>query len=193
MTRSIDCKNLACPLPVIQVKEAYEKLTDDGILDVELNSYSSIENVKRFAKNQGVFCKVKSKTKEMTVLTLVKGYNCELEDAKKDRSFYALIIGSLISAFLASTCCLAPLLFLIFGVSMGSLSFLQVFAPYHLYFSLFSLLIIAYLWYDYFKRTKERLVCATPLCKNYKLYLGIGTLFVVVLITYPYWANYILE
>lgn len=193
MTNSIDCKNLACPLPVLQVKEAYEKLLDDDILDVELNSYSSIENVKRFAKSQGIFCKVKSKTKEMTVLTLVKGYDCELEEIKKDRSFYTLIAGSIISAILASTCCLAPLLFLIFGVSMGSLSFLQVFAPYHVYFSLVAILIIAYLWFDYFRRTKERLVCATQLCKNYKLYLSLGTLFVAILITYPYWANYILE
>ena len=133
MNHAIDCKNLACPMPVIQVKEAYEKLADDDLLDVELNSYSSIENVKRFAKKQGIFCHVTSKTKEMTVLRLVKGYKGALDETKKDRSFYALFIGSLISALLASTCCLAPLLFLIFGVSMGSLSFLQIFAPYNMY------------------------------------------------------------
>jgi len=193
MTNAIDCKNLACPMPIIKVKEAYEKLEDDGILNVELNSYSSIENVKRFAKTQGIFCDVKSKNKEMTVLTLVKGYNCELDETRKDRSFYFLITSSLISAVLASTCCLAPLLFLIFGVGMGSFSFLQIFAPYHLYFSLFALIIIIYLWYDYVKRKKEKMVCATPLCRNYKLYLNLGTLFVAILVTYPYWVNYILE
>jgi len=193
MLLSIDCKNLACPEPVIKTKEAYEKLLDDGMLDVALNSYSSIENVKRFAKSQGIYVKVKDKTKESTILTLVKGYACELEQEQKDKSFFALIIGSIISAILASTCCLAPLLFLIFGVSMSSLSFLQVFAPYQPYFIAFATLVILYLWYDYFKRTKNQLVCATPLCKNYKLYLNIGTIVVAILITYPYWINYILE
>ena len=193
MLINIDCKNLACPEPVIKTKEAYEKLLDDGMLDVELNSYASIENVKRFAKSQGIYLKVKEKTKESTILTLVKGYKCDLEQKNKDKSFFALIIGSIISAILASTCCLAPLLFLIFGVSMSSLSFLQVLAPFQAYFVAFATIVIIYLWYDYFKRVKNQLVCSTPLCKNYKLYLNIGTVVVGILITYPYWINYILE
>lgn len=191
MIQTIDCKNLACPEPVIKTKEAYEKLLDNGVLDVELNSYSSIENVKRFAKSQGIYVKEKTKTKESTILTLVKGY--EYEQEKKDKSFFALIISSIISAILASTCCLAPLLFLIFGVSMSSLSFLQIFAPYQIYFTVFAATLIVYLWYDYFQRTKIQLVCATPLCKNYKLYVGIGTVLVSILTTYPYWINYVLE
>ena len=193
MTKSITCTNMACPLPVIQTKEAYESLPHDGILDVELNSYASIENVKRFAKSQNIFLKVKSKSKELTVLTLVKGYECEIEQKKSDKSFFALIIGSIISALLAGSCCLAPLLFLIFGVSMSSLSFLQIFAPFQLYFSIFALLVVSYLWYNYFQRVKNQFVCATSLCKNYKLYLSIGTFFVLLFSTYPYWVNYILE
>ncbi len=190
---TVDCKNLDCPRPVLLAKEAYENLPDDGILDVELNSYSSIENIKRFAKSQGIYLKEKSSNKEITILTLVKGYTCEIETQKKDKSFIVLIIGSIISAAIASSCCLAPLLFLIFGVSMSSLSFLQIFAPYHDYFSLFSLVLILYLWFDYFKSRKEKLVCETWLSKNYKILLGIGSIFVTILITYPYWVNYILE
>ena len=117
----------------------------------------------------------------------------ELEQKKRDKSFFALIVSSIISAILASTCCLAPLLFLIFGVSMSSLSFLQIFAPYQIYFSLFAGVVILYLWYDYFKKSKTQLVCSTKLCKNYKLYLSIGTILVSLLTTYPYWINYLLE
>ena len=192
MIKKIDCKNLACPEPVLRTKEAWESLDNNAILDIELNSISSIENVKRFAKSQGIYYQVKTKTKGLTVISLVKGYECELE-TKEDKKFYTIIFGSIISAILASTCCLAPLLFLLFGVSMGSLTFLQVFAPYHTYFSLFALSLILYLWFDYFKKRKNTLVCATPLCKNYKLYLILGSFFVLVMITYPYWAGYILE
>ena len=192
MIQKIDCKNLPCPEPVLRTKEAWESLSEDGILDIELNSLSSVENVKRFAKSQGIYFKIKSKTKELTVISLVKGYECKLEE-KEDKKFYTIIFGSIISAILASTCCLAPLLFLLFGVSMGSLTFLQIFAPYHTYFSIIAFCLIAYLWYDYFKKRKDKMVCATPLCKNYKLYLILGSLFVTIMMTYPYWAVFILE
>lgn len=112
---------------------------------------------------------------------------------KNNKSFYTLIIGSLVSAFFAGTCCLAPFLFLVFGVSMSSLSFLSVFAPYQTYFSFIAVAIMLYLWLDYYKKSKNQFVCSTSLCKNYKLYLILGTIFILVFITYPFWANYILE
>ncbi len=112
---------------------------------------------------------------------------------KENKSFYTLIAGAFFSAILASSCCLAPLLFLIFGVSMGSLSFLQFFAPFKVYFIILSVLVVLYLWYDYFKIKKKSTSCSGSLCKNYKLYLTIGTFFVSVLLTYPYWVNYLLE
>lgn len=192
MIIKVDCKNLACPMPVLKTKEAWEELGNEGILDIELNSLSSVENIKRFAKNQGIYYQVKTKTKELTVISLVKGYECELEN-NNDKKFYTVIVGSLISAILASSCCLAPLLFLLFGVSMGSLTFLQIFAPYKIYFALLAILLMIYLWYDYAKKRKNVLLCSTPLCKNYKIYLLLGTFFVGFMISYPYWIGYVLE
>jgi hypothetical protein len=94
---------------------------------------------------------------------------------------------------LASSCCLAPLLFLVFGVSVGSLSFLQIFAPYHTYFSIFAISVVAYLWINYFRKVRNQITCSAKLCKNYKLYLSEGTFFVLLLTTYPYWAIYLLD
>ena len=189
----LDCKNLDCPKPVIQTKEAYEELADNDFLDIELNSFSSVENVKRFAKKQGIYFEIKPKKDGITLITLIKGYECGLETPANNKSFVAIIIGSIVSALLASTCCLAPFLFLVFGVSMSSLSFLQFFAPYSIYFTIFSVILIIYLWYDYLKHRKEKLVCETWLSKNYKTLLNIGTVFVLIFITYPYWVNYLLE
>jgi len=112
---------------------------------------------------------------------------------KKESSFYALIAGSIVSAILASSCCLAPLLFLIFGVSVGSLSFLQIFAPYHTYFSIFSIVVVAYLWINYFFKIRKQISCSAKVCKNYRLYLSEGTFFVLLLTTYPYWVTYLLD
>ena len=192
MVKRIDCKNLACPEPVLRTKDALEEM-DEGILEVEVNSFSSIQNVKRFAQNQGYYVDEKKYSKS-TVIRIVKGYECELEDFnyKNDKSFWTLILGAVVTAVLASTCCLGPLLFLMFGVSVGSLSFLHIFAPYRSYFTVIALVIITYLWWHYFFKIRKRPVCEGSICKNYVKYLSIGTFFVFVMLTYPYWAQYLL-
>jgi len=195
MVKRIDCKDMACPEPVLKTKDALEEM-EEGILEVEVNSFSSIQNVKRFAENQGHFVDTKKEGKN-TVIRIVKGYECELDleqnaSDKETKSFWALIAGAVVTAVLASTCCLGPLLFLIFGVSMGSLSFLSVFAPYHTYFSITAVVIIAYLWWNWFFRLRKRPVCEGSICKNYVKYLSIGTVFVAIMLTYPYWAQYLL-
>lgn len=78
----IDCKDLACPEPVLRTKKALESLGEDAILEVELNSVSSVENCKRFAMNQG--CDVRIETEgETTLLTIIKGYPCEIAPQPK--------------------------------------------------------------------------------------------------------------
>ncbi len=194
MIKTIDCRDLDCPIPVIKTKEAYEELPDDSMLDIILNSYSSIENVKRFAKNQGIYFQIKSKSKDQTIITLVKGYECGLQPPQEEKKpLIALLIGGVVSALLASSCCLAPFLFLVFGVSMSSLSFLQVFAPYKEYFSIFALGLIVYLWFDYLKNRKNKLLCETWLSKNYLKLLIAGTVLVSIFLTYPYWVGFVLE
>jgi len=192
MIKKIDCRNLACPEPVLKTKEALEEM-EEGILEVKVNSFSSIQNVKRFAQNQGLYVSEKKDGKD-TIISIVKGYECQIpnQQTNESKSFWALIVGAVITAFLASTCCLGPLLFLIFGVSVGSLSFLHIFAPYHMYFSIVAILIIVYLWGNWFFKLRKKPVCEGSICKNYVKYLTIGTIFVAILVTYPYWAQYLL-
>jgi len=195
MIKRIDCKDLVCPEPVLRTKDALEGM-EEGILEVEVNSFSSIQNVKRFAENQGLYVDLK-KDGKTTVIRIVKGYECGLDLAsnaskKETKSFWALIAGAVITAILASTCCLGPLLFLLFGVSVGSLSFLYVFAPYRDYFTVAAVLITGYLWWNWFFHLRKRPVCEGSVCKNYVKYLSIGTVFVAIMLTYPYWAQYLL-
>ena len=218
----LDCRDLDCPKPVLRVKDALDSI-DEGILDVELNTLSSIENVKRFVNSRGLYFEVKEIAPRHVIISIVKGYECSIEttlsdeerakqrveasaeavrasqivdrakEAKDAKRFYSLMFGGIVSAILASTCCLAPLLFLLFGVSVGSLSFLEKFAPYHNYFSIGAVALIGYLWFDWFRGRKDRVACATSLCKNYTLYLSIGTIFVFIMLTYPWWVVYLLS
>ena len=112
-----------------------------------------------------------------------------MAEEKEQRRFYAIIAGAVVSAFLASTCCLAPLLFLLFGVSVSSLSFLQVFAPYHDYFSGAALLLTLYLWIDYLRKKRMRSACCSTLCRYHLHYLVAGTLLVALFVSYPYWID----
>ncbi len=231
----LDCRDLDCPVPVLRTKEALESM-EEGILDVELNTLSSIENVKRFVKSQGLFFEEKKLGPRHVILSIVKGYECTLEpmevsgivtaddnrvtreldtsfsegpspaealraaqiaqaarEKKEAQKFYTLLFGGIVSAILASTCCLGPLLFLLFGVSMGSLSFLQWFAPYHTWFSLAAVAVVGWLWFDWWRGRKERVACATSLCTNYTLYLTLGTLFVALMVSYPWWMGWVME
>lgn len=80
----IDCKDLSCPEPVLRTKKALESLGEEGVLEVELNSVSSLENCKRFAAGQG--CTVHEELQgNMTLLTLVKGFPCDVVPETKSK------------------------------------------------------------------------------------------------------------
>ncbi len=49
----IDCRGLACPGPVIQVKKKMEVQPPGSIFAIEVDSEASRENVRRFAKSRG--------------------------------------------------------------------------------------------------------------------------------------------
>lgn len=50
--KTIDCRNMACPVPVVTTKRALEEGNADG-LEVLLDDGAPRENVTRFAKNRG--------------------------------------------------------------------------------------------------------------------------------------------
>jgi len=54
----IDCRELACPGPVIQTKKALEDLQPGESIAVDVNSQTSRENVRRFAQTRGSVVKV---------------------------------------------------------------------------------------------------------------------------------------
>lgn len=78
----IDCTDMACPQPVLEVKKALEEIKEDGILEVKLNTLSSIENCKRFAINNGYEIRENKLEDGTTILAVIKGYPCDLPQEK---------------------------------------------------------------------------------------------------------------
>ena len=77
MNKKIDCRNMACPQPVLETKKALEEM-DEGILEVLVNSISSVQNVKRYAMNNGFEPKIEDLGNGETLITIVKGYECAI-------------------------------------------------------------------------------------------------------------------
>ncbi len=57
MGKEIDCRGLACPKPVVNAKQALDKIKA-GTLTVIVDNKTSLENIKRLAKNSGHKIKV---------------------------------------------------------------------------------------------------------------------------------------
>lgn len=74
----INCKDLACPQPVLELKKALEALPSDGIIDLELNSVSSVENCRRYALSQGCTEESTPLSDGITLMKIVKGFGCDV-------------------------------------------------------------------------------------------------------------------
>ena len=100
------------------------------------------------------------------------------------------IFGALVASLFATACCLPPLLFLVFGVSFGFLSFLEVLTPFRIPLSLFSVLILYVSWRAY---TQKCFTCKVQKrTRNVWLY-GIFLTLIVVILLYPEWVMLFLE
>lgn len=75
---NLDCKDLDCPKPVLELKKALEALSDNGIIDLELNSVSSVENCRRFALSQGCSATEENRSEGVTLMKIIKGFGCDV-------------------------------------------------------------------------------------------------------------------
>ena len=53
MEQTIDCRGMACPLPVINAKKAMEAFTEDGVLTVCVDNETAVQNLTRLAEKKG--------------------------------------------------------------------------------------------------------------------------------------------
>lgn len=103
-----------------------------------------------------------------------------------------LAITSLLTAITASLCCIAPVLALIAGASgfASTFSWIEPFRPYLIGLTI---VVLLFAWYQKLKPEKEiDCECETdekPKFMQSKTFLGVVTVFAIVLLAFPYYSS----
>jgi len=110
-----------------------------------------------------------------------------------DKSSKRLVGVGLLTAITASLCCITPVLALFAGAS-GMASAFSWIAPARPYLIGITVLVLGFAWYQKLKpRTKEEIQCACeedekPSFWQSKKFLGIVTIFAILLLAFPYYS-----
>ena len=74
MEKIIDCRGMACPLPVVNAKKAAEELQPGDILKVLVDNEIAVQNLSRFAEHKGFGVSAgKNADKEYAVIMTISG------------------------------------------------------------------------------------------------------------------------
>ena len=74
MERTIDCKGMACPLPVVNAKKASEELHAGDVLTVLVDNEIAVQNLTRFAEHKGFGVSAEKKAdQEYAVIMQITG------------------------------------------------------------------------------------------------------------------------
>ena len=100
------------------------------------------------------------------------------------------VIGATVAA---SLCCVTPILAVLVGISSLASSFSWL-APYHNYLVIFTILVLAYAWYDKLKPSKDiDCDCESQGFFAGKIFLAIVTVFTLIMLTFPQWGSKVFE
>ncbi len=84
MVKMIDCKGMACPLPVVNAKKASEELHAGDVLTVLVDNEIAVQNLSRFAEHKGFDVSAEKKTeKEYAVTMTISGVIAEAAKEEK--------------------------------------------------------------------------------------------------------------
>ena len=74
MEKIIDCKGMACPLPVVNAKKAAEELNTGGMLTVLVDNEIAVQNLTRLAEHKGFGVSAEKRAeKEYAVIMTISG------------------------------------------------------------------------------------------------------------------------
>lgn len=76
--RTLDCRDMPCPKPVVLVQKTLEELPEDAAITVIVNSDMSCDNVVTFAQNKGFFVRTEHKGSSLSFITIAKEFVCDI-------------------------------------------------------------------------------------------------------------------
>lgn len=109
----------------------------------------------------------------------------------------ATLIGGVLAGIGASTCCLGPFLLISLGVSgswIGALSAMEVYRPYLMVIALIFIALAFRKLYLVPQSCDIDSPCASPAyLKKQRIIFWIATLFILAIMTFPYYGIYLLD
>jgi mercuric ion transport protein len=107
-----------------------------------------------------------------------------------------LVLAGL-AAIGASACCFGPLLLLTLGIGGAWIGSLTSMAPYSPYFTAVTLIILAFVFRKLYlspQQCDEDSACANPnVIQNQRIIFWIVSVILIAMITFPYYAEYIID
>lgn len=70
MNKTIDCKGMACPLPVVNAKKAAEELRGGDVLVVLVDNGIAVQNLTRFGEHKGFSVSAEKKSEKEFAVTM---------------------------------------------------------------------------------------------------------------------------
>ena len=70
MEKIIDCRGMACPLPVVHTKKAAEELSAGDVLTVLVDNEIAVQNLQRFAAHKGFAATGETKAQQEFAVTI---------------------------------------------------------------------------------------------------------------------------
>ena len=70
MEKILDCKGMACPLPVVNAKKASEQLRAGDVLVVMVDNEIAVQNLSRFAEHKGFSVMAEKKAEKVYAVTM---------------------------------------------------------------------------------------------------------------------------
>ena len=70
MNKTIDCKGMACPLPVVNAKKAAEELSLGDVLVVLVDNEIAVQNLTRFGEHKGFTVSAEKKNEQEYAVTM---------------------------------------------------------------------------------------------------------------------------
>ena len=83
MEKIIDCRGLACPLPVVNAKKASEELHAGDVLTVLVDNEIAVQNLTRFAEHKG-FCVSAEKKADREFAVIMNISGAAVEESKEE-------------------------------------------------------------------------------------------------------------
>ena len=84
MEKIIDCKGMACPLPVVNAKKAAEELTNGDRLVVLVDNEIAVQNLTRFGEHKGFTVSAEKKAKQEYTVTMSINGTAKAQEAVEE-------------------------------------------------------------------------------------------------------------